>query len=120
MPDLHFMTFACEDHDQLADFWAAALGGERRGLPASLGSSVVELPGDGPDLLFKPDIERGTEQDLPIHLDVEADDREAAVADLEDLGATIRETKSETFETHTSTWTVMEDPEGNGVCLTEY
>jgi hypothetical protein len=42
------------------------------------------------------------------------------VADLEDLGATIRETKSETFETHTSTWTVMEDPEGNGVCLTEY
>lgn len=120
MPDLHFITFTCDDHDALAEFWAAALDGERRGLPSALESAVVELTSDGANLLFKSDLEKGAQRDLPIHLDVEADDRETAVEQLQALGATVRETKSETFETHTSTWTVMEDPEGNGFCVTEY
>lgn len=82
--------------------------------------SWFDLPGDGPDLLLKGDLSKGTQRDRPIHLDVEADDRETAAENLREIGATVRETKTETFETHMSTWTVMEDPEGNGFCVTEY
>jgi len=119
MPELKFITFSCSDPDQLADFWAAALGGDRRGLPASLDSAVVERSDEGPDLLFN-EHPTGTQRDLPIHVDVSAADREAAVERLRDLGASVRETKTETYETHTSTWTVLEDPEGNGFCVSEY
>jgi hypothetical protein len=103
----------------LASFWAAALDGTRRELPASLDPEIVDRPGDGPDLLFK-DLPKGTERDLPIHLDLSTADREATVDRLRDLGATVRETKTESYETHTATWTVMEDPEGNGFCVSEY
>lgn len=119
MISIQFITFACSDPDRLATFWAEALDGKRRGLPASLDSEIVDRPGDGPDLLFK-EMPKGTERDLPIHLDFETDDREATVERLENLGASARETKTEEFETHTSTWTVMEDPEGNGFCVSEY
>lgn len=120
MPELHFVTVACEDADDLAAFWTAALDGERRDLPPSIDNVVVDLPNEGPDLLFKSDLSKGTQRDLPIHLDLEAESRETAVEELRDLGGTVRETKTETFETHTSTWTVMEDPEGNGFCVSEY
>ena len=119
MPELQFITFSCSEPERLAEFWAAALGGERRDLPDSLDAAIVERPDEGPDLLFN-DHPSGPKTDLPIHLDVSAEDREAAVERLRDIGATVRETKTEEYETHTSTWTVLEDPEGNGFCVTEY
>ena len=119
MTSIQFITFSCTEPERLADFWAAALDGDRRGLPEALDSAVVERPGDGPDLLFN-DHPTDEQRDLPIHLDVSAEDREAAVERLRDLGATVRETKTEEYETHTSTWTVLEDPEGNGFCVTEH
>ena len=119
MTELKFITLSCDDPERLADFWAAALDGDRRGLPDTLDSVIVERPDDGPDLLFN-DHPSGSKADIPIHLAVSADDREAAVERLCDLGATVRETKTESYETHTATWTVLEDPEGNGFCVTEY
>lgn len=119
MMEMEFITFACSDPDGLATFWAEALGGERRGLPASIDPVIVDRPGDGPDLLFK-DLPKGTRRDLPIHLDFATADREATVDRLLELGATFRETKTETFETHVATWTILEDPEGNGFCVSEY
>ncbi len=119
MPELAFITLACSDPDELAAFWAAALAGERRELPASLDPEIVDRPGDGPNLLFK-EQPRGTDRDLPIHLDLSTDEREATVERLRDLGASVRETKTEQYETHTATWTVMEDPAGNGFCVSEY
>ncbi|WP_336002593.1 VOC family protein [Halorientalis halophila] len=119
MPELEFITFACRDPDELAEFWAAALGGERRELPSTLDPAIVDRPGEGPSLLFK-ELPKGTERDLPIHLDLSTGDREATVERLRDLGAAVRETKTEAYETHTATWTVMEDPEGNGFCVSEY
>jgi predicted enzyme related to lactoylglutathione lyase len=119
MTRIQFITFSCTKPERLADFWAAALDGERRGLPDTLDSAVVERPDNGPDLLFN-DHPSGDKQDIPIHLDISADDREETVERLRDLGATVRETKTETYETHTSTWTILEDPEGNGFCVTEY
>ena len=119
MTEIEFITFSCTAPERLADFWAAVLDGERRGLPDTLDSVIVERPGDGPDLLFN-EHPSGPKDDIPVHLDISAEDREAAVERLSALGATVRETKTETYETHTSTWTVLEDPEGNGFCVTEY
>ncbi|WP_148416554.1 VOC family protein [Haloferax sp. KTX1] len=119
MVEIEFITFACNDSEQLAEFWSAALGGERRELPASLDPEIVDCPGNGPDLLFK-EQPKGTERDLPIHLDVSTENREETVEQLRNLGGSVRETKTEAYETHTATWTVMEDPEGNGFCVSEY
>ena len=119
MIELDHITFACTDPDRLAEFWGQVLGGERVDLPPSVDSVLLERSGEGPDLLFRP-MPKGTERDLPIHLDLGTDDRETAVTELRDLGASVRETKTEAFEDQTNTWTVMEDPEGNGFCVTDY
>jgi len=119
MLDVEFITFACTDPGRLADFWMEALGGERRELPPSIEPEIVDRPGEGPSLLFK-ELSKGTERDLPIHLDLSTDNREATIERLRNLGASVRETKTESYETHTSTWTIMEDPEGNGFCVSEY
>lgn len=119
MLQMQFITFACNDPERLATFWSDALGGERRGLPSSLDAEIVDRSGEGPDLLFKQQ-PKGTDRDLPIHIDVATDDREAAIEQLCALGGSVRETKTESYETHTATWTVMEDPEGNGFCVSEY
>jgi len=112
MAELRHVNFACPDPDELADFWAAALDGERRDSP---GPAVVGVD-DGPVLMFR-EAPRGTDRDLPIHLDLGAEDREAEVERLEDLGATVRETRSHGEGDHELTWTVLEDPAGNGFCV---
>jgi len=119
MISVESIAFVCNDPDRLAEFWADALDGERADLPVATDDEKVALPGDGPDLLFR-DAPKGTERDLPIHLDLNADDREATIERLRDLGASVRETKTEEFEAFTATWTVLEDLEGNGFCVTEY
>ncbi|MCU4799798.1 VOC family protein [Halobacteria archaeon HArc-gm2] len=119
MIKLDHITFACTDPDRLAEFWGQVLDGERRDLPPSVDAVLLERDGDGPDLLFKP-MPRGCERDLPIHLDLGTDDRETAVDELRELGASVRATKTETFDGHTNTWAVMEDPAGNGFCVTDY
>jgi len=119
MVEIEFITTACDEPDRLTSFWARAIDGERRELPPSLDPEIVDRPGEGPDLLFK-ELPKGTRRDMPIHPDLSVDDRETAVGRLRELGASVRETKTETYETYTSTWTVMEDPEGNGFCVTEY
>ena len=119
MADIGSITFDCNDPDHLAEFWAEALDGERVELPVATDDEKVALPGDGPNLLFR-EAPKGTERDLPIHLDLNADDRGATIERLRDLGASVRETKTEEFEEFTATWTVLEDPDGNGFCVTEY
>ncbi|WP_415379935.1 VOC family protein [Halosimplex sp. TS25] len=117
MIELEHITFACEDPAELATFWQRAVDGERRDLP-SFDSEIVDRE-RGPALLFK-EMPKGTERDLPIHLDFAAADRATAVERLTELGASVRETKTESGEGYTATWTVLEDPEGNGFCVTEY
>ncbi|GAA3861385.1 VOC family protein [Haloarcula argentinensis] len=102
MAKIQFITIACNDAERLAEFWAAALDGERQDLPASLDPELVERPSGSPDLLFK-EQPKGTERDLPIHLDLATENREETVEQLRQLGGTVRETKTEAYETHTST-----------------
>ena len=113
------ITVDCDDPDRLATFWEMALDGERLDLPGTSEAEMVDRGGEGVALLFKP-MARESIQQMPLHLDLGTDDRERAVERLRDLGAGVRETKTEETGEHTATWTVMEDPEGNGFCVFEY
>ena len=59
------ITFACDDPDNLAEFWAEALDGERVELPVATDDEKVALPDDGPNLLFR-DAPKGTERRFAV------------------------------------------------------
>ena len=132
MASIGNITFACANPLPLAEFWAAATGyvpfepspelqgqAERLVAEGKLDPSgwalLVPPEGEsGPRLLFqrRP---KSSPRDVPIHLDLFTDDREAEVERLRRLGATVVETR--TSDTFGETWTVMRDPEGNGFCV---
>jgi hypothetical protein len=116
---VRFVTTDCNERNELAESWAAALDGRRRGLLPSVGPVVIGRPNEGPNLLFKT-LPKGVERDVPLHLDLAVVDREAAVERLCGLGATVRETRAETDAGCESTWTVLPDPENNGLWVSEY
>lgn len=126
------ITFACSDPARLARFWAAALEYDVQETPESFlkeleaaglnpedGAAAVDPTGVRPRLYFirkakRPEVE-GTS--IPIHLDLNAEDRLAEVARLVALGATITGEKALELSDHTHRWTEMRDPEGNGFCV---
>lgn len=118
MAEINNVTFTSLRPEELAEFWTGALGGERRDLPDAVDLLIVDQPDGGPSLVFR-EGPRGTDRDLPIHVDLVVEDRETAVERLEDLGASVRETRTREGDDHEFVWTVMEDPAGNGFCVTE-
>ncbi|HUG32938.1 MAG TPA: VOC family protein [Acidimicrobiia bacterium] len=137
------ITFACDDPQQMAEFWSAALGyivqppppgyetwedfADAMGIPeAKRGdlSAVVDPDGVGPRLLF----ERwdGGEPNKRVHLDINVivdrdlsfEDRDRRLAEererLEALGATYHRIASGLAG---ETWLEMFDPEGNWFCV---
>jgi hypothetical protein len=129
MATLGNITFACESPNRLADFWAAALGYVKQELPPEVmeawlaaggdpdgAAAAVDPEGIGPRLFFEKKSKTPTET-IPIHLDLDAPDREYEVKRLVGLGAREVETRTRTIGPHTETWTVMQDPEGNGFCV---
>jgi hypothetical protein len=127
------ITIACEQPVKLAEFWRAALGYLDPTIPAEAMAQIqaaiergeldptgwamlVPPDGSGPRLLFQRQAKTASDS-MPIHLDIGTDDREAEVERLTSLGARVRETKTWRVGTHEETWTVMEDPEGNGFCV---
>jgi predicted enzyme related to lactoylglutathione lyase len=99
------ITFAADEPVRLAEFWAAATW-----------AMLVDPRGHGPRLLFqrRP---RSRPQHIPIHLDLNAVDREREVERLVALGASVVETKTQSIGSFSETFTVMRDPEGNGFCV---
>lgn len=129
MASIGNVTFAAEDPSALAEFWAEAIGYRLEEAPPGLleaieaeggdpnaAAAAVDPDGSGPRLFFKK-MPRSTTAHIPIHLDLNTDDREAEVERLTALGATVVETKTESTGPYTETWTVMRDPEGNGFCV---
>jgi hypothetical protein len=124
------VTFACDDPEALAAFWAAALGYEQepappevleamreRGEDPNQAAAARDPSGRGPRLFFEKKRKR-TGEPLPIHLDLAcATDIEAEAVRLEALGATRVARKSQSFGSFTAEWIVMKDPEGNGFCV---
>jgi predicted enzyme related to lactoylglutathione lyase len=123
------ITFACDDPAALCAFWVHALGYEAQEAPpafmeawiaagrgANDAAAAVDPTGGGPRLYFQRKPKTLTDT-IPIHLDLNAEDRESEVARLVALGASVVETKQRTTGDMTETWTVMRDPEGNGFCV---
>ena len=106
------ITFDCEQPARAADFWAAALGYEVKAGGNEFFAEVVHPDGTLPNLLFIKVPEPRAVKNR-VHVDLGADDREAEIARLVGLGAT----RGETHEMHGITWTVLQDPEGNELCL---
>jgi hypothetical protein len=127
------ITFACESPVELARFWREALGYVELDVPPEVMEQIrqaidageldphgwgmaVPPDGVGPRLLFQRRPKTPTAS-IPIHLDLHADDREAEVARLVGLGATLVEERSRRIGTFEEHWTVLRDPEGNGFCV---
>ena len=122
------VTFSCAEPKQLGSFWAGALGWPaepvdpafiQQMLDAAMderetGSlyALRETPTSRPRFLFQRR-EKSRPASYPIHLDFLTDDREAELVRLQELGATVEETKS----SGDTTWTVMRDPESNPFCV---
>jgi Glyoxalase-like domain len=123
------ITFACDDPAALCAFWAAALGYEEQPAPPEFmqawiaagrgpndAAAAVDPEGRGPRLYFQRKPKSATDS-IPIHLDLNAQDRESEVERLVGLGATVVATNQLVTGDLAETWTVMRDPEGNGFCV---
>jgi Glyoxalase-like domain len=107
------VTFDCENPARVAEFWGAALGytvqNVNEGFSMATHPEIVR-----PTLLFIKVPEARTVKNR-MHLDVGADNREAEVQRLIGLGATRGETHK--MPEYGITWTVLQDPEGNELCV---
>jgi len=118
---LREIVFDCLDAPALARFWAAALDGyairaydaAEVARLAAIGFTPetdpnVAVDGPGPTLFMQqmPELSPARSR---VHIDIEASDREAEVARLLQLGATLRERD----EDHS----VLLDPAGNTFCV---
>jgi predicted enzyme related to lactoylglutathione lyase len=117
------VTVDCADALVVARFWAAALGRPLDpqassgfasiGMPEHRDTRGWRLEGD-PTWLFAK-VPEGKAAKNRMHVDVAADDQEAEVARLVELGATrVRDMNEWGYE-----WTVMQDPEGNEFCVAQ-
>jgi hypothetical protein len=104
-------TFDCGDALVVARFWAAALGGELDE-DSTADKAFVEAPGwGGPNLWFQRVPEPKVAKNR-LHFDLRAPETmRAEVARLEALGATVLADRGDLV--------VMQDPEGNELCVEE-
>jgi predicted enzyme related to lactoylglutathione lyase len=107
------LVLDCADPASLADFWGAALGYVTLGAD---GNYVLLVAADGspPKLLLQRVPEAKTAKNR-MHLDIVTPDIHGEATRLEALGA--RRLTPEAMSEHGSTWVLMEDPEGNEVCV---
>lgn len=121
MASLADVVVDCRCPAALARFWAAALDGysvmpyddheiarlELLGLTPETDPTVMVI-GPGPRLCFQEVVEDKVAKNR-VHLDLRAADRDAEVARLAALGATVHQVMER--------WTTMLDPEGNEFCV---
>ncbi len=111
MLQLKHITFAAEEPQRLATFWAEVLGYE-----AESSDDDAFAGGDGPELFFKR-MPKSPTIEVPIHLDVNVPDREAEIQRLLAIGAKLVETKTSEAGEWRESHSVLRDPEGNGFCV---
>ncbi len=110
MGKLTSITIDCADAAPLVRFWAEAL----EGYAASPDWPMVTNADTGLTLYFQQVPEAKTVKNR-VHLDLSDSDREAEVARLLSLGASVfRE-----MDKGGNRWTIMSDPEGNEFCVTQ-
>jgi len=103
----------CADHGKVVDFWAAALGYERREVNEQYVALVPPAHEPGrPPLLFQKVPEPKIAKNR-VHLDFRAPVMADEVERLVGLGATVIAKRS----LGDFAWTVLADPEGNELCV---
>jgi predicted enzyme related to lactoylglutathione lyase len=107
------LVLDCADPDNLATFWAGALGLERLG---NAGPYVLLAPPTKtlPNLLLQR-VDEPKRVKNRMHLDIETPDVDNEVARLETLGA--KRIEDQARREHGNRWIVMADPEGNEFCV---
>ena len=111
---LDSVTFDCADVMRVARFWADALGWELDPESEPDGARVVRDPSRRSDSLYFQPVPEPKVVKNRLHLDLRASGSMAAeVERLEGLGATVVGRVDE----EGSFWTVMQDPEGNELCV---
>ena len=107
------VTFDCADPVRLATFWAEALGSELAPGSDPEGARVRDPAGVTDGLYFQPVPEAKAVKNR-VHIDLRPSGSMAVEVDrLEELGATVQGRVDEGG----SFWTVMQDPEGNELCV---
>ncbi|MEE1751936.1 VOC family protein [Streptomyces sp. SP18CS02] len=109
------LVLDCADPDRLAAFWSEVLGYVELGREDD-GSIAIGPPDAGPrpTLVLSPSSDPRTGK-LPLHIDVNATDRDQD-AELERLLA-LGARPADVGQTGTESWHVLADPEGNEFCL---
>ncbi|GGW14967.1 glyoxalase [Streptomyces capoamus] len=112
------LVLDCADPDRLAAFWSEVLGYVELEREAD-GSIAIGPPGAGfggpqPVLVLSPGSDPRPGK-LPLHLDVNATDRDQD-AELERLLA-LGARPADVGQTGAESWHVLADPEGNVFCL---
>jgi catechol 2,3-dioxygenase-like lactoylglutathione lyase family enzyme len=111
IPAVHSVMLDCNDLEGEVAFWKEILGlEEKMRFPDYV--FLSRLGEKGPRLAFQQVPEAKAVKNR-LHLDLVAEDREALVARVLELGGT-RLADHETGGFH---WTVMGDPEGNEFCI---
>jgi predicted enzyme related to lactoylglutathione lyase len=107
------LVLDCVDTDELAKFWAPALGYT---IVGGAGAYVMLVPPEPtrPKLLLQRVPESKSVKNR-MHLDIEVDDVEAEVKRLEALGA--HRVEGGAMSEFSTAWQVMTDPEGNELCV---
>jgi hypothetical protein len=125
MASLHDVVFDCRHPGSQARFWAAALDGYRVAPyddveVQRLRAAGIDDPEDDPSVLVEPEtgvrprfwftsVPEPRSAKNRLHVDLRADDRQAEVTRLVNLGATVLAVYDR--------WTTLADPEGNEFCL---
>ncbi|SRR6266480_6401382 len=104
----------CADLDRMVDFYTAALGYVPHGSLGETYRSLMPGGGDGPKIIFQQVPEPKVAKNR-MHLDLAVDDIEAEARRFVELGAT--RVSAEPFVESACVWIVMQDPEGNELCL---
>jgi predicted enzyme related to lactoylglutathione lyase len=104
------ITFDSTDPEKLADWWARALDGQVN--PVAPPFFITVSRTEGPGLAFQK-VDDPTPGKNRLHIDFHADDLEAEVKRLIDLGA--RQTGRGNFGDFE--WVVLADPDGNAFCV---
>ena len=107
------VTFDCADPMRLASFWAEVFGSDLAPGSDPDGARVRDPTGVSEGLYFQPVPEAKTVKNR-VHIDLRPSGSMAAeVQRLQALGATVVGRVDE----EGSFWTVMQDPEGNELCV---
>ena len=106
---LSAVTLNSADPARTAAFWSEALGGQ----VSDGGNGFLHVRGAGLLLIVQPAPDRRPGAATDLHLDLHAEEVEAAVRELVGLGAEVVARREDSH----GAWTVLRDPDGREFCV---